>query len=46
MLLYIDNIWRIRSNMETDKLIKGQIHSGTKNQMAGAYSKNRPSENN
>jgi hypothetical protein len=48
-VINIDNMWRTRSNMEIDKLIKGadsEIHSGTKNQMAGAYSKNGPSKTN
>jgi len=44
----IDNIWRTRNNMEIDKLVEGsrysEIHQGTKNQMAGACSKNGPNK--
>jgi len=43
-LVNIDSIWRIRNNMDIDKLIEGEIHQGTKNQMAGAYSMNGPSK--
>ena len=44
----IDNIWRTRNHMEIDKLIEvsrySDIHQGTRNQMAGAYSKNGASK--
>ena len=45
-----DNIWRIRDNMEIDKLIEGadivRFIKGTKNRMAGPYTKNGPSKTN
>ena len=45
-----DNVWRIRNNMEIDKLIKGadivRFIKAQRNQMAGAYPKNGPSKTN
>jgi len=44
-----DDIWRIRNNMEIDKLVEGADivrFIKAKNQMVGAYSKNGPSKTN